>query len=61
MLEQLFRLQQRALMERGGTVRHMLEAGARRAEVSYFEYYQGILELIPILHYGRPVSLTPSG
>ena len=58
MLGQLFGLQQRALMGREGTVRQMMEAGAHREEVYYFEYYQGILELIPNLQYGRPVSLT---
>ena len=36
----------------------MLEAGARRAEAYHFEFYQGILELIPNLQYGRPVSIT---
>ena len=35
-----------------------MEAAARKSEVHLFESYQGILELIPNLQYGRPVSLT---
>ena len=38
MLGQLFRLQQQVLIGREGTVRQMLEAGARRAEVYFLEY-----------------------
>ena len=62
MLGQLLELQQRALIEREGIVRRMLEAGARRMEAHLFDYYQTILELTPNLQYGRPVSLThPDG
>ena len=43
---------------REGTRRLIMEAGARRAAVHLLDFYQLILQLIPNLQYGRPVSLT---